>query len=370
MSLFQTNFLGNSLQDWLLAAGMAVVVYSVLTFMFKRVARRFSRFAATTETRIDNIVAEILGKTRWFFILGIALFAGGKYVTLPPAGESLLRNIVIFTTLIQTGLWATQLLASWIRESVERKMAEDAASATTMTAMSFLGRVLIWSVVLLLALDNMGVNITALVTGLGIGGVAVALAIQNILGDLFASLSIVLDKPFVIGDFIIVNEYLGTVEYIGLKTTRIRSLSGEQVIFSNSDLLKSRIRNFKRMQQRRVVFSIGITYQTPFEKLSRVAGMIRSIIEVQPLARFDRAHFKEYGDSSLVFEIVYHVGSADFNTYMDIQQHINLEIYRRFEDEGIDFAYPTRTVYLHNGSQDAVASPKEKTSGFRISKEN
>jgi len=201
-------------------------------------------------------------------------------------------------------------------------------------------------VILLLALDNMGVDITALIAGLGIGGIAVALALQNVLGDLFASLSIVLDKPFVIGDFIIVDDLLGTVERIGLKTTRVRSLYGEQLVFSNSDLLNSRIRNYKRMFERRILFSIGVTYQTPHEKLATIPGIIREVIESQEQVRFDRAHFKEYGDSALKFEIVYYVLVPDYNTHMDIQQAINLAIVRRFEEEKIEFAFPTQTLYL------------------------
>jgi len=201
-------------------------------------------------------------------------------------------------------------------------------------------------VILLLALDNFGVNITTLVTGLGIGGIAVALALQSVLGDLFASLSIVLDKPFVIGDFINVDEYMGTVEHIGLKTTRVRSLSGEQLVFSNSDLLKSRIRNYKHMQERRVAFTIGVTYQTPLDRVAAIPSIIRKIIEAQGGVRFDRSHFKTYGDSALVFETVYYVLSSDYNAYMDIQQAINLRVYEEFAAEGIEFAYPTRTLYM------------------------
>jgi small-conductance mechanosensitive channel len=211
-------------------------------------------------------------------------------------------------------------------------------------------------VAFLLALDNLGFDITALVAGLGIGGIAVALAVQSVLGDLFASLSIVLDKPFVIGDFIIVDQYLGTVEHVGLKTTRIRSLSGEQVIFSNSDLLTSRVRNFKRMYERRIVFEVGVTYQTSYENVAAIPSMIRSIIEAQGETRFDRSHFKSYGDSSLVYETVYYVRSPDFNVYMDTQQAINLALYQEFAKRGIDFAYPTRTLYVHN---ESPVQPKE-----------
>ncbi|MEQ8215048.1 MAG: mechanosensitive ion channel family protein, partial [Smithellaceae bacterium] len=201
---------------------------------------------------------------------------------------------------------------------------------------------------LLLILDNLGFNITSLVAGLGIGGVAVALAVQNILGDLFASLSIVIDKPFVVGDFIVIDQLRGTVEHVGLKTTRLRSLSGEQLIFSNNDLLKSRIQNFKRMTERRVVFGFGVTYQTPQDKLPLINGIVREIIEKQEHVNFDRVHFKEFGNSALNFEVVYIVKDQDYNLYMNIQQAINLEMFRRFQEEKIEFAYPTQTLFVQH----------------------
>jgi small-conductance mechanosensitive channel len=195
---------------------------------------------------------------------------------------------------------------------------------------------------------------------LGVGGIAVALASQNVLGDLFASLSIHFDRPFVVGDFIIVDDLLGTVEQIGLKTTRVRSLHGEQLVFSNNDLLKSSIRNYKNMLERRVVFTIGLIYQTPYEKLVNVPDMIREIVEKEELARFDRAHFSSYGDSSPDFEIVYWVKVPDYNTYMDIQQRISLELFRRFSEGGIQFAYPTRTLNVVQGND--VSAEAERAS--------
>lgn len=233
-------------------------------------------------------------------------------------------------------------------------MDQDTSSATTITFLGLCARLILWLIVLLLILDNLGVNITGLVAGLGIGGIAVALAVQNILGDLLASLSIVLDKPFVIGDFVVVDSLSGTIEHVGLKTTRIRSLSGEQLIFSNNDLLKSRIRNYKRMQERRIVFSFGVVYQTPLEKLKIIKKIVTDIITAQENARLDRVHFKEYGDSSLNFEIVYFIAKPDFGLYMDVQEAINLEIFRRFQEESIEFAYPTQTLYIQKDATEIV----------------
>jgi len=248
--------------------------------------------------------------------------------------------------LLQAGLWGGALVNSVLEEYRKRKQKENPEDLTTLGLIGLAGRIAVWSVVVLLILDNLGVDITALVAGLGIGGVAVALALQNILGDLFASLSIVLDKPFVVGDFLAVGDMLGSVEHIGLKTTRLRSLSGEQLVFSNTDLLGSRVRNYGRMYERRVVFSLGVTYQTPRDKLRLIPTVIREAIEAQENTRFDRSHFSQYGDFSLNFESVYYVLSRDYNQYMDIQQAIYLAIHERFEEEGIEFAYPTQTLFL------------------------
>ncbi|HSB55513.1 MAG TPA: mechanosensitive ion channel family protein, partial [Gemmatimonadales bacterium] len=207
-------------------------------------------------------------------------------------------------------------------------------------------RSLLWVVLVLLVLDNLGVNISTLMAGLGIGGVAIALATQNILGDLFASLSIVLDKPFVVGDFIVVGDLMGTVERVGLKTTRLRSLSGEQLIFANADLLGSRVRNFKRMSERRVLFDLGVTYETQAATLSRIPAMLREIVDAERGVRFDRAHLRSFDASAVTFEVVYYILDPDYNRFMDTQQRINLAIFRRFEAENVEFAYPTQTLYV------------------------
>jgi len=217
--------------------------------------------------------------------------------------------------------------------------------------------VALWSTLLILALDNFGVNVTALVAGLGVGGIAVALAAQNVLGDLFASISILLDKPFVLGDFVIVGDFMGTVERIGIKTTRLRSLGGEELVFSNSDLLQSRLRNFKRMYERRVLFSVGVVYQTDIATVEKIPGVLRECVETQKDVRFDRAHFKSYGDFALNFEIVYYVQSPDYNRFMDVQQAINLAIGKRFAEDKIEFAYPTQTVFV---AKDNGGNEKER----------
>jgi small-conductance mechanosensitive channel len=264
-----------------------------------------------------------------------------------------IRAVTILSLLFQAGTWITTGVTAWLDRYTQQELVTDRGAATTMRAMGFVAQLVIWVVLLMVALDNLGIDITTLIAGLGVGGIAVALATQNILGDLFASLSIVLDKPFVLGDFVIVDNLMGTVEHIGLKTTRVRSLWGEQVVFSNADLLKSRLRNFGRMQERRIVFRIGVTYQTPRAVVARIPGILREAITSQEKVRFDRAHFASFGDSSLDFEAVYYVLVPDFLPYMDTQQAINLKIMERFEEEGIEFAYPTRTVFLAREPREA-----------------
>ena len=227
-----------------------------------------------------------------------------------------------------------------------KRGARDVASTTSTAALGFLVRGTLWLVILLMILDNFGVNITALVASLGVGGIAVALATQNILGDLFSSLSIVLDKPFVVGDFIIVDNILGTVEYVGLKSTRIAALGGDQVVISNSDLLKSRIHNQKRMQARRIVFAIAVSYDVSQEQLASIPGILREVVMAQKNVAFDRAHFRAFSPSSLDFETVYFVETPDYNVYMDIQPDINMALFQRFMEESIPFANPTQTVHL------------------------
>ncbi|MGV8057134.1 MAG: mechanosensitive ion channel family protein [Smithellaceae bacterium] len=350
MTFLEKIYLGNTVQTWLIAFGAVVVTFLILIIIRKIVIRRLARLASRTETQIDDLLLAVLSGTKHFFLFIVSLYIGSDFFVLQPHVLTIWNKIFFVVVVIQIALWGGRGINYLIGINVKKRMADDAASATTISVLGFISKLILWSVALLLLLDNLGVNITSLVAGMGIGGIAVALAAQNILGDLFASLSIVIDKPFVIGDFIVVDQLKGTVEHIGLKTTRLRSLGGEQLVFSNNDLLKSRIQNFKRMVERRVVFGFGVTYQTPHEKLSLINDIIREIILKQEQVRFDRVHFKEYGDSALNFEVVYFVKSQDYNIYMDIQQAINLEMFRRFQEAGIEFAYPTRTLFVqHEG---------------------
>jgi len=335
---------GNEIQRWLIALGVVVGTLIVLRLVEQVLIVRVQRLAEKTHTVIDDVVIAALRKTKLLYLLIISIFGGSLWVKLEPDIRSVVLHVVIIATLLQGGIWASTGLQSWLQHY--RATEADGANRTTMNALSFLARLVLWTTILLLVLDNLGIDVTALVAGMGIGGIAIALAVQNILSDLFASLSIVLDKPFVNGDFVVVGDLAGSVEHIGIKTTRIRSISGEQLVFSNADLLGSRIRNFGRMMERRVVFSLGVTYQTPADKLERIPSMIRDAVEAQDHVRFDRSHFASYGDSALNFETVYYVSSSDYALHMDIQQAVNLAIYRKFADESIEFAYPTQTLFI------------------------
>ncbi|MEH6435195.1 mechanosensitive ion channel family protein [Massilia sp. DD77] len=338
--------LDNDLVAWSIALGIAAAVIVLLLLARRLVVQRLRAFSASTATYLDDLAAKVLAATHPLFVLAMGLYAGSHALALSDKSATLLARIAIAALLLQVARWGDIGVHGWLQHYRARRSEQDAASTTSTAALGFVARTAIWVVIVLMILDNFGVNITTLVASLGIGGIAVALALQNVLGDLFSSLSIVLDKPFVVGDFIAVDDIAGTVEYVGLKTTRIRGLGGEQVVFSNSDLLGSRIRNYKRMQTRRIVFTIGVTYEIGKRQLLAIPAMLREIVEAQPQARFDRAHCKSYGASSIDFETVYIVQTPDYGAYMDIQQAINFALFERFAEEGIDFAYPTQTVYL------------------------
>ena len=315
-----------------------------LIIIRKLITRRLAKLAERTATTADDAIVDLLRRTRYFFIITAAVAGASLFLELPTRASVIGRVLGTIALILQIAIWGNGLITFWFLNYAERKADSDISSRTTIAAFSFVARAMLWIMLALVALNRLGFNVTALITGLGVGGIAIALAVQNVLGDLFAALAIVIDKPFVVGDAISVDTHTGTVEHVGLKTTRLRSVNGEQLIFSNADLLKSRIRNFKRMEERRVLFLIGVTYDTPPDTVERIPTMLREAVESQKQVRFDRSHFVSYGDSSLNFETVYFVTTADYLTYADINQAVNLAIYRRFAAEKIDFAYPTRTL--------------------------
>lgn len=340
------NFAHNSLLRWAAAIALFLLAAALLRLVLAILKSRARRFDTADATAWWAGFPRLVTATRGWFLLATALYVGALALELPNTARNVVHSVAIVALLAQAALWGVVFLDFAVRRYSAQRLQDDAETATTISALNFLGKMGIWAIALLLALDNVGIDVTAMVAGLGIGGIAVALAAQNILGDLFASLSIVLDKPFVLGDSIAVGDFNGTVEKIGLRTTRLRSLSGEQLIFANNDLLQNRIRNYKRMFERRVLFVIGVVYETSPEKLRKIPELIRATIDAQPSVRFDRSHFRNFGDSALNFETVYFVLSPDYLQYMDIQQNVNLRLCEEFAREGIQFAYPTQRVLL------------------------
>jgi small-conductance mechanosensitive channel len=353
-NILEWEFYHNSLRTWLVA-GIAFVVIAASLFIIRTLlARRLAKIAERTATTADDAIVDLLRRTRYFFILTAAIAGATLFLDLPERAYSIGRVLGTIALMLQIAIWGNGLITFWFRNYAERKAGTHLSGRTTIAAFSFVARAILWTMLALVALNRLGFDVTALITGLGVGGIAIALAVQNVLGDVFAALAIVLDKPFVVGDAITVDGFAGTVENIGLKTTRVRSVNGEQLIFSNADLLKSRLRNFRPMHERRVLFSIGVTYDTPPDTVARIPDMLREAVEAQTQVRFDRSHFLSYGDSSLNFETVYFVLSADYVTYANIHQAVNLAIYRRFAAEKIQFAYPTRTVLVRSSDTDVA----------------
>ncbi len=342
-----------SAQEWLVGLGVAVAVGVVCRLVLGVLIRRFRRLAQRSHTDVDDLIVELLNRTRRLFVLMLSLWVGAKFIDLPEAVAGALASLLYIGLFVQLGIWAngfvTQGLAKYRRQQLE----QDPTAATALGALGFVAKGAVWVVVGLLIIDNLGFDVTALVTGLGIGGIAVALAVQNVLGDLFASLAIVLDKPFSVGDFIVVDSLSGDVEHVGVKTTRVRSISGEQIVFGNANLLNKSIRNYGRLEERRIAFTIGVEYGTPTEKLRKIPEIIQKAVEAQEQTRFSRSHLKQFGDSAIEFETVYFVPVPEYAVYMDVQQGINLSLYDTFAREQIEIAFPSRTVYLRNADDNA-----------------
>lgn len=349
----------NTLSDWSYAVTSALIVFVLLYFLRWLLISKLKHLDGSSQVSLASGFLSTVKRANSFFFLMIAVYVASQFLTLSPKTTLGIIKLTKVAFILQVAVWTSGFIRAWIFRTLAHRTKRDSASMGALNIFNFGSQVILWSIGLMLILQNLGIDVTALVAGLGISGVAVALALQRILNDLFSSLSIVLDKPFVLGDFVIFGEYMGAIEHIGIKTTRIRSLSGEQIICSNGDLLNTHIRNYKRMQERRVVFKLGVIYQTPPEKLRQIPVMIREIIEGQDSARFDRAHFASYGDFALLFEIVYYVLSPDYTIYMDTQQAINLAIYERFHAAGIEFAYPTQSLFLQTVAGSNTPPPAE-----------
>ena len=344
-SILSFQLIHNTIKDWLLACLVAFGIILAGAIARKLLSGLVKKGAKKTKTGLDDFIVITLEQIRWEWV-AVGIFAAFRYLDFNEAFDKWMMwlfALVILNRLIRV----ISALMDYIAENVYlKKEGVDMGSKGAIKHILLIVKIAVAGVMIVIALDNLGFDIGALVAGLGVTGIVIGLAVQNIVGDLFSSFCIIFDKPFEVGDFIIVGDFMGVVERIGIKTTRITSLGGEQIVFSNSDLTGSRIRNYKRMAKRRVAFSFGVEYGTPAEKLRSIPEMVKEIIQGIKETTFDRAHFQKFGASSLDFEIVYYVLSSDYNIYMDIQQKINLGIFSRLNKEGISFAFPTQTLHV------------------------
>jgi small-conductance mechanosensitive channel len=371
LNVLDWEYFHNSVRDWLIALGILVGVAVFLVVVRQVIGRRLGAATATPRHgpgRVDALIADLVQRTRFFFVLALALMAASLELTLPPSWDRGTRGISILALVLQVAIWGNGLIAFALHTYVARRSTPSGgdgdggivASRTTVAALGVVARVVLWLLLLLVALDTLGVHVTTLIAGLGVTGIALALAVQNILGDLFAALSIVMDKPFVVGDAITVDTLSGTVEHIGLKTTRLRAHTGEQIVFSNADLLKSRVRNFRRLRERTVTLSVVLDQATAPEAAARVPGLLRDIVTAQPGVRFARSHVTVPNERGIPVETVYVVASADYGRYMDAQQAITLELLRRLRQAGIGLAAPGGVTIVR----------EQATSSYRVRSES
>lgn len=340
-------FWHNSLQDWItvfcLCALLLIVVRLFRTIAMSRMKKLFVRTRPIWDdfllAQVDRSVVPIAYMAAIYFPLGM--------LTLP---AGFVRALYVAVISVAT-YYVLRLVTSFMKEfifSFIKTRENGEAKEKQAKGLVVILNVAVWIMGAIFLIDNFGYDVTTLVAGLGIGGIAIALAAQAVLGDLFSYFVIFFDKPFEIGDFIIIDDKMGVVEYVGVKTTRLRTLNGEQLVCSNTDLTNSRLHNYKRMDRRRVVFRLGVVYQTSHRQLQAIPGMVKQIIESKEDVSFDRGHFCAFGSSSLDFEFVFYVNSPDYNFYMDKQQAIFFDIAGLFEAEGIGFAYPTQTLFLES----------------------
>lgn len=364
---WQVSFLGNELRAWILAAATVLATLTFLRIVKGLTSARRRRWAES-EPQLGGggvahahhaigLTALLVERTSRLFLWAVAVYFASHYLTFTPRIERFLTIGIVALFWMQVGLWAMTAVRYAIDLRRKSSAGLDALLTSSMDVILFAAGLLIWAMVLLLALDNLGVQIKPLLAGLGIGGIAVALAVQTVLSDLLASMSIALDKPFGIGDFLTVGECQGTVEHIGVKSTRLRSLSGEQIIMGNTDILKSRVRNYGRMRERRAAFQFGVSYDTDPQALAAIPAVVREIIEATPDTRFDRCHFLTYGATTLQFEVVFYATTPEFNTYADAQQKINLAIFERLRAMKVSLSAPNRTSVYFENSLPASAGP-------------
>lgn len=350
--LWHVFFLGNELSAWTLALATFLVTFTVLPIVTRSIGARRRQLTARGLPHVTvaiDLTALLVERTSRVFLWAVAVWLGSRHLTIPPLVERWLTVVLVPLFWWQAALWAMAAVRYAIDRRRARSSAPDTLLKSSMEVIVFAAGLAIWATAGLLALANLGVQIAPLLAGLGVGGIALALAVQTVLADLLASLSIALDKPFGLGDYLAVDSFEGTVEHVGVKSTRLRSLSGEQIIISNGDILKARVRNYGRMRERRAVFQLGVDYATPVAALAAIPRAVREIIEATPDTRFDRCHLLRCGDSALQFEVVYFLTNPDYNLYADAQQRINLRILERLRAMEVNLAAAMpKAVRLYN----------------------
>ncbi len=336
----------NTLWSWLVIVAVAALATPIAKGLLKILSSRLRMIAQRTEAIWYGVGLDIVDGFKAVSIFVWIFFVLSNSLELTEIQGRLLLFAIVTTSIYQVAIWGLYLIGNWRKTVLEKRISEDPSSAAALGLLYTAIQTVFLSVILLIGLSNLGIDISALIAGLGVGGIAIALAAQNVLGDLLASLSIVLDKPFVVGDSIQVDTELGTVEHIGIKTTRLRSVSGEELVMSNKDLLESRIRNYKKMGRRRVVQNFGVLYSTPPTVLEQIPAWTKGFVEKHEKLLFDRCHFVKYGDSSLDFELVFFVLDPDYNTFMDLQQKVLFDVLNKFNSDNVGFAFPTQTIYV------------------------
>lgn len=359
------EFWNNTIQEYLLALGFILLGILIIKIIKKSLLQRIKKLTERTDNSLDDFLFEIIERYVLPAIYISIVFWGIQTLTL---SELLAKSLSIAHKVVIT-YFSIKIVANLIimlLRSYIKKQENGEEKVKQIGGIILLINILIWAIGILFFFDNIGWDVTAIVTGLGIGGIAVALAAQNILGDLFNYFVIFFDRPIEIGDFVVIDDKNGIVEKIGIKTTRIKTLSGEELVVANSDLTSSRIHNYKKMQRRRILFSVGVTYETPLKELKQIPKMLQEIVENQSPITFDRAHFKAFGNSSLDFEVVYFIEVADYNKYMDIQERINFGIFEKFTAAGISIAFPTRTLYVRNETKQRFQVDYSEKQGKEI----
>ena len=345
------HYLGNSVQSWLTAVLAFLVTFIVLPLLRSLIMGRRARWMGARPPAGVQLVLTLIARTSRMFLWAVAVYVGERFLDFPARLERISTIVVVLVFWLQFAFWASAAVQFALdQQRLRAEATGDTSLKGSLDVLLFTARLIIYVIAMLLALDNLGVNITTLVAGLGVGGIAIALAVQNVLGDLFASMSITLDKPFLVGDWLRVDDCEGVVECIGIKSTRLRSVSGEQIILANADLLKSRVHNLGRMPERRSLFTLGVAYQTTPAKLQEAADLVRSCIEGVPGTRFEYCLFRSFGDSALNLQTCYFVPDPTARGFAAIEDAVNRKIHAAFAAAGIEFAYPTRTVHVRGVS--------------------